>query len=913
MLLMGSWRIASVKMGTLQKIILTIVIAVLVTGGFGLIAYTGLFRLLEIDFFSSRVESDQRIRLKDISDIIVLWNQENLSRFDSLSRDRNMQSVFSISQRQEEILYRAQLSDSLKDQLLGFEGIRVVDNVGRIQFSSFAGDVSSRQFGDDSRILYRNWSETDESFELPIADENSVSVTYYDEAKQQIRYRLPIQDWGFVTRGWMIVYMGLSGLSDSLARDGLIAQGANSYVVEDRGIIADIRPEQVAAVKEEIDILWPIDGVPSDFSVLAKGPDEKYWLAGTISSDGTWVGKLIPGHLFSFSTAVRMLVFATVFLTSALLVFLFLNLRQDKTEVLRGRIKKLQVNLLRSWLEHNEKKKLSLKDFEARRDEVRTELRSGLGRLKKDESAKVDEIIDEGWTRIAEILAEKESDVKTASISSNTVVKQESIDMKLLENMIARAVSAAQIATAQIQHVQSPPQTREGELIKTEKVSELAEELAVEEQSEAADETTLEIVGEDAELEELSEVEESLKVAEASMEELAVEEQSEAADETTLEIVGEDAELEELSEVEEFLEVGEASMEELAVEEQSEAADEATTFEIVGEDAELEVLSEVEESLKVAEASMEELADNTIERDELSESSSEALEDLPVVFADAFGELIEIGKLKQSKLYTFEGAPDGAYENVIGDLESLDEDRADDLEEIEKPVTADKLNSAPESDSMDKVVFIPVAEVVGKYGKSKPNKVNDENFEHGDSIESLIKSRTTGILPSAESDDKDLHFAHDFPKLSWQEDGLNYDQYLREFESGSAGVFKSLMKLSKEYKANCGTLFLNSKKGLEADCSVGLSDECAIQLSVTRDEKIWSEWFERRLMVLIPNLSNSLYANKIEHYEFRYIHAALLIPIIYSGTPSYLFFGFKKAPEDPMGLLIGSTAVGSAF
>jgi len=168
-------------------------------------------------------------------------------------------------------------------------------------------------------------------------------------------------------------------------------------------------------------------------------------------------------------------------------------------------------------------------------------------------------------------------------------------------------------------------------------------------------------------------------------------------------------------------------------------------------------------------------------------------------------------------------------------------------------------------------------------------------------------------LPSAESDDKDLHFAHDFPKLSWQEDGLNYDQYLREFESGSAGVFKSLMKLSKEYKANCGTLFLNSKKGLEADCSVGLSDECAIQLSVTRDEKIWSEWFERRLMVLIPNLSNSLYANKIEHYEFRYIHAALLIPIIYSGTPSYLFFGFKKAPEDPMGLLIGSTAVGSAF
>lgn len=811
-------------MRTSQRFIFTVLIAVFITGAFALVAYTGLFRLLETDFFSSRVKSDQRVRLGNISDTIFLWNQENLSRFDALSRDRNMQSVFSISQRQEEILYRAQLSDSLKDQLLGFNGVRVVDNDDRIQFSSFAGDISSRRFGVDSRILYRVWNELDESFEFPDADENSVAVTYYDEANQQVRYRLPMQDWGFVTRGWMIVYMNLSGLTDRLARDGLIAQGASLYIVEGRGIIADIRPEQAAAVEEKIDVLWPIDGVPSEFSVLAEGLDGKYWLGGTISSDGTWVGKLIPGHLFGLSTAVRMLILATVFLTSTLLVFLLFNLRQDRMDMLRGRIRRLQVNLLQNWLEHHEGRKLSLKDFETRREEVRTELRNGLGKLKEDESTKADEIIDEGWTRIAGILAENESDTEAASIGVGTAMEQAPIDMRLLEDMIARAISAAQIATPQIQHAQPPLQAGQRRLVETEKVSELVEEF------------------DEAE-----------------------------------EIVEEPTERE---------------------------SDE------IGLDADAGELAGAQEVEPVVSQTMVEPDDKELSE---TDASPEALEVLPVVLADDFGELVEIGKVKQDKMYTFDGAPDAIHEDVIDNLESLDEDdeRYGDLEELDEPGNAGKLDSKSGSSSTERVMFIPVAEVVRQYSKLRSNEVNDgdEHFEHSDPIESLINSEITDVLPEAESGNGDLHFAHESSELSWREDGLDYDRYLREFESGSTGVCKSLMKLSKEYRAICGTLFLSSKKGLVTDYTVGLSDECAAQLSVARGEKLWTEWFEKRLLVFIPDLPNSPYASRTEHYEFRYIRAAIFIPIIYSGTSSYLFLGFKEVPEDLMGLLVGVTLV----
>jgi len=608
------------KMRTSQRIILTAVIAVLITGGFALLAYTGLFRILETDFFNSRVASDQKIRLRDISDTILLWNQENLSRFGALARDRNMQSVFSITQRQEEIFYRAQLSDSLKDQLLGFNGIRIVDNTGRIQFSSFAGDIGSSQLGTEGRILYRNWSETEDSFEFAIADEDSSAVTYYDEANQQVRYQLPIQDWGFVTRGWMLVYMDLSGLADRLARDGSIARGGDIYVVEDRGIIAGIRPEQAAAVKGEIDDLWPVDGAPPEFSVLAKGLDEKYWLGGTVSDDGTWVGKLIPGSLFGFSAPVRALILAAVFLTSALLAFLIFNFRQDRTEVLRGRIKRLQVNLLRDWLEHHEDRKLLLRDLEARREEVRAELRNGLGQLREEESTKADEIIDEGWAQIVEILAERESDISLSSVSTDAVAQQPPIDMKLLEDMIARAISAAQIAAPR---ARQPLQIRGGEALEEEEAPELVDELSeeVEESSELVDELS-------------EEVEEAPEIADELSEE--EEEAPELVDELS-------------EEVEEAPEIAE-----------DDAGPE--------ESAELES-DEMLDSSESAQRRMELPEDQTkIELDDAhseNEAAPEVFGVLPVVLADDFGELLEIDNVKQGRMYMFDGALDARDETGI--------------------------------------------------------------------------------------------------------------------------------------------------------------------------------------------------------------------------------------------------------
>ena len=73
-------------------------------------------------------------------------------------------------------------------------------------------------------------------------------------------------------------------------------------------------------------------------------------------------------------------------------------------------------------------------------------------------------------------------------------------------------------------------------------------------------------------------------------------------------------------------------------------------------------------------------------------------------------------------------------------------------------------------------------------------------------------------MPGAESDDEDLHFMHEFLELSWQKDGLDYDRYLREFESGPIGVFKSLVKLSKERRDSWRITWWDSVTNVQCNC-----------------------------------------------------------------------------------------------
>ncbi|PIE03936.1 MAG: hypothetical protein CSA76_06895, partial [Spirochaetales bacterium] len=392
-------------MSTQFKVALNIIISLVLTAVFALLAYTGLFRVMETDFFSARVREDQSVRLESIAGKITEWNNYNISRFDALARDRKYQSVYGVAQRDADITFRAKSVDALRDNLDGFEGMRIVDSAGRIQYSSYAGDIISRKV--NKRRVYRNWNQVKTAFDLPAVSENSSPIIRFDGNQQKIIYLIPSMDSAFVLRGWMIVQMTTSGLAADIAADGWVASGSSVWVADSRGLVVDIRPEQGVSIESAIDRLWPKNGRPESFALLAQAPGENYWLAGTVAQDGTWVGKLIPGSLLVFSPFVQVIIITSVFIIIMLLIFMIQNIRPNPVDILTSRMTKLQQNLFREWLQNHDNHSLSAEDLENRREEVRKELRSGLGRMSEAQGKKANKIIDEGWSRIIEILSDK--------------------------------------------------------------------------------------------------------------------------------------------------------------------------------------------------------------------------------------------------------------------------------------------------------------------------------------------------------------------------------------------------------------------------------------------------------------------------------------------------------------------------
>ncbi len=247
-------------------------------------------------------------------------------------------------------------------------------------------------------------------------------------------------------------------------------------------------------------------------------------------------------------------------------------------------------------------------------------------------------------------------------------------------------------------------------------------------------------------------------------------------------------------------------------------------------------------------------------------------------------------------------------EEVIDDFDEVEE-----LEEVEEFEDQDELDDTEveKSPAVDteirKVEFFTIDDIKERITSNVTDTLTAPVAvvtERGDSMETLVKTRTIGILPELDDLGDGFDFGNETAELIWTDEGLDYDRFLQGFKKGATGIYKSLMSLSKDYNAICGVLLAGSRKGLETDYSVGLDDESATNLSITRNESLWSEWFGDRRLIFVPNLSGSLYAEKTSHNDFRYIRSALFLPVLYHGSQSYIFLGFKDPPSDPLTMIV---------
>ncbi len=663
-------------MKTAQKIALSLLISVLVFGVFSVFAFSGLFDYIETTFFDPRVRQRFEDQLSSAESVSRQYHEATIQNIAGVVQNPSFRRLLRTNQSREDIVARQNLIGLLSSESPSFSSVRIfVDGGERLVYSSDEGDIREQNA---FRREYLPTTELPEEVTALVTGEIPQSPEIELLLEQNlIAYRVPFLDEFETPQGTALFFFGTLGLENRLTREGLLVPSDGAVVVRDDAVILNAAPGQADSLRSSVNEGWDQISSPEwSFPTVSLEGEVPFVVFATLSPEGIWYLWMAPESEFHMTTGMRVILLASVVLSTFLLVFLLLNLRQDPVLVVSERIKRFQINLLRRYFEAGEKVSWEAwqQELANRREELTADIKRGIGRLPKEREPEVDELISRSWDEIIGV------------IGSRARLESPPADIARLESIVQQVVNNLQSLPQTGAPVRSPgppvesPQTAP---------STNAPPRPVEDESLEGDEL------EALEAEEL--VPEEAEPEEAELEEVEPEEAELEALETE-ELVPEEAEGEELAEIEE-VEPEEAELEALDAEEL--VPEEAEPEEAEGEElAEIEEVSEIEEVLDAEElvpeeAEPEEAELEALEAEELYqiEEPTEELEPLESIEAlseiDAFDrefagiqEEWEVGGPEDVEA-TF--ASVGDHTGVLERIEGIDDSGSS----TEKPVPLD--------------------------------------------------------------------------------------------------------------------------------------------------------------------------------------------------------------------------------
>ncbi|MDR2489827.1 MAG: hypothetical protein LBD20_00315 [Spirochaetaceae bacterium] len=419
-----------------RKIALSLLITVLISTGFAILAFTHLFDFLELRFYDPAIASGIREELNENSRIIQHYFDSMSERFTETLQEPAVKRSFGLTQTDADIYERSRILSSLQASLPGLQHIRFVDSQGlRIHYSNNPEDVL-RQNGNS--IVYRNYYEVQGY--LPM-DESLLSVgagpvLRFESSGERLVFYVPFYDSFDVYQGLAIFSISGRSIIDHLLNASSIKiTDTISIVSNPRGIVIGLSENGVSDIKNNIASLWTT-GLMS-LNALEDGAGNSYVLISAKTRQGIYVGRLSEESLFEFSLLMKALILGSTMLTIFIVFFLVSNISRDPVTLLQSRIKNLQVRLIEEYYDMHgdidwEKWKWEL---EQRREEIRRELRRGL-RVKKgsDIDVYIDSFFDKSWDDLVTAIGRRGG--REGDLAAVTE------DLKL-EDMLKRILDAA--------------------------------------------------------------------------------------------------------------------------------------------------------------------------------------------------------------------------------------------------------------------------------------------------------------------------------------------------------------------------------------------------------------------------------------------------------------------------------------
>ncbi|MEW6565829.1 MAG: hypothetical protein AB1404_10055, partial [Spirochaetota bacterium] len=404
-----------------QKVSVSLLISVLLFAAFSVIAFTGLFDLIEARFYNPSITKQALQEITTDANLVDGYIKEIQGRFSDFLKEPSVQRSFLPNQSAEDIFERSKAAGLLLEATGGLQWIRFIDAGGkRIHYSTLREDILRQ---DATSLAYRNYGDNpqDPPFDLINIPDKSPPRILGDGNQERLLFCFPFYDSFSVYRGTAVFSLSIRSITERMIREGRLRIGEEvTLIPEPLGFVTGLPRSGKAALTTAIDSSWK-EGILGPVP-LSSDNGSRFALLSVKTESALLVGRLLDDRLFVFPFAMKLILLASFFITSFLLVFLFFNLQQDTTTIVRERLKRLQLSLLEEYYDKKEAIDWNrwAREMEQRRETIRSELKRGLPRKpRKKLEQDIDNLIDKSWDEIITILGGKTAPQITATFDES--------------------------------------------------------------------------------------------------------------------------------------------------------------------------------------------------------------------------------------------------------------------------------------------------------------------------------------------------------------------------------------------------------------------------------------------------------------------------------------------------------------
>ena len=333
-------------MKVIKKAAVSIVLSMVLFSAFTVLAFSNLFDVIEAKYYNKKVVGDYENRLIRIIDGIDKYEEIKDKIIKDISENRVIKRVFLTNQSKEDIFQRNNLIKKIKKENIYFKYLRVVDDTGKIHFSTNENDINSQE---EFRIIYKTYKKAVSDSDFKKQEELENGELLFLENENNIFIKEELDDEFGIKRGFIQVAFNYEDLEQFLKREYLLDKNDSIALIGDKGVVVNLF-DKSDRVTELIRKNWEKTDFEKIKYIFEDESGKEYALL-TYKGTDRFTGIVLLREIFQIDKLYRYILLIVTFFVFNITIFLIFNLKQDKVSIISDRVKRFQINFLIEYLE----------------------------------------------------------------------------------------------------------------------------------------------------------------------------------------------------------------------------------------------------------------------------------------------------------------------------------------------------------------------------------------------------------------------------------------------------------------------------------------------------------------------------------------------------------------------------------